>query len=137
MSIYKIGIGIHDITGPCSGVAMAGYAMPDQKANGIHMRLRSRAFIIKKDNKSIVYVCADLGMIFQSVSLAVLKKLKDEFGDLYNKDNVILTATHTHSGPGGYSHYFLYNLSITASDEQNFKAITDGIFQSIRKAHEH
>ena len=75
MSIYKIGIGIHDITGPCSGVAMMGYSMPDQKAHGIHMRLRSRAFIIEKDNKSVVYVCADLGMIFQSVSFAVLKKL--------------------------------------------------------------
>ncbi|MGE5343568.1 MAG: neutral/alkaline ceramidase [Candidatus Omnitrophota bacterium] len=133
--IYHIGVGIHDITGPCADCGMMGYSMADQRTKGIHTRLRSRAFIIEKNNKRVVLVVAEIGMIFQGVSLEVLDLLKKEFGDLYTVENVVLTGTHTHSAPGGFSHYTLYNLANFAYDEQNFNTICDGIFQSIKKAH--
>ena len=34
----------------------------------------------------------------------VIKRLKTDYSDLYNDDNVMLTATHTHVGNAGYSH---------------------------------
>lgn len=135
---YKIGAGIHDVTGPCAELIMMGYAKPDQSAEGIHLRLRSRAFIVeeKSTGKRVVFVSADLGQIFQSVKLKVIEKLKKNgYENFYNESNVMLSATHTHSGVGGYSYYTLYNISILGFNEQNFNCIVDGIYQSIVKAH--
>ena len=50
--------------------------------------------------------------------------------------NVILSATHTHSGQGGYSHYTLYNLTVLGYNKPNFDVIVDGIAKSIIKAHD-
>ena len=44
----------------------------------------------------------------------------------------MLTATHTHSGPGGYSHYLLYNLSIPGFVAPVHQAIVDGIVAMAR-----
>lgn len=41
----------------------------------------------------------------------------------------------THSGPGGHSHYGLYNLTILGHDKQDYDTIVNGIFQSIVRAH--
>jgi neutral ceramidase len=116
---------------------MMGYAMVDQKTSGIHTRLRSRAFVIVSpcNNKRAVFVSADLGQIFQVVKQKVMQKLTAAYGTTYTDANVMLTATHTHSGPGGFSHYALYNLTILGFDQQNLDAIAGGIYQSIVRAH--
>lgn len=134
---FNVGRGIYDITGSAAELGMMGYAMVDQKTAGIHMRLRARAFLIESpcNGKRLVYVSADLGQIFQSVKQGVVKRLVATYGDVYSDENVILSATHTHSGPGGYSHYALYNLTILGYDQQNYDAIVNGIFQAIVRAH--
>ncbi|NEE30550.1 alkaline ceramidase, partial [Streptomyces sp. SID7982] len=93
---------------------MMGYSSFDQKTSGIHQRQRSRAFVVvdRASGKRVVYVNADLAMIFQSVRQGVMAQLKERYGSLYGEDNVLLSATHTHSGPGGYSHNVAYNLSV-------------------------
>ncbi len=135
---FLIGAGIHDVTGPAAEVGMMGYSMPHQKTAGIHIRLRSRAFVISSLNqeKMIVLVSADLGMVFQAVKQAVLRKLEENVSTKgkFKDENVMLSANHTHSGPGGYSHYSLYNLSIMSFDEVNFDCIVYGIYMSILKA---
>jgi len=135
----EIGIGKHDITGPCAEIGFMGYVDFGQKGAGIHSRLFSRAFVIEdmeNERKSVVIVNADLGLCSQAVQQAVVKKLIHHFGGLYTDKNVLISATHTHSGPGGYSHSFIYNASMLGFNKQNFKCIVDGIFQSIVKAHE-
>lgn len=135
---YKIGVGKCDITGPCAEVGFMGYWDFDQKGLGIHSRLFSRAFVIEdlSKGKSIAIVCADMGMCFQSVQQAVVRKLKDLFGGIYTEKNVLICGTHTHSGPGGYSHHLVYNGSMLGFNKQNFNCIVDGIFLSIVRAHE-
>ena len=39
---------------------------------------------------------------------------------------VLLSATHTHSGPGGYSHNLAYNLSILGMQPQALEAFAPG-----------
>ncbi len=136
---FLIGSGLHDITGPAAEVGMMGYVELKQQTAGIHQRLRSRAFVIASpcNGKRVVFVSADLGMVFQGVKQQVVRRLRDTFGRLYSDDNVLLSATHTHSGPGGYSHYALYNLSTFGFEPKNFEAIVEGIYQSIVRAHEH
>ncbi|KAG6816653.1 hypothetical protein H0H87_004296 [Tephrocybe sp. NHM501043] len=43
---YLLGLGIGDITGPVVETNMMGYASLSQTDTGLHMRQRSRAFIV-------------------------------------------------------------------------------------------
>lgn len=136
---YLIGTGIYDVTGPAAELGMMGMASIEQKTEGIHSRLFARAFIVcdQSDNKRVVILSADIWSCTQAVKMEVVKRLKAIFGnDLYTIENVLLSGTHTHSGPGGYSHYGLFNLSILGFDKQNFECIVNGMVQAIKKAHE-
>ncbi|MEM9452913.1 MAG: neutral/alkaline ceramidase [Myxococcota bacterium] len=143
---YRVGAGIYDITGPPRDVGMMGYADTGQTTTGIHLRLRSRAFIVAADddddddnnNSRVVFVSVDLGQVFIAVKQGVVARLAadPELSAHYGDANVLLSATHTHAGPGGYSHYFLYNFTVGGLVEQNYEVIVDGIVESIRRAHQ-
>ncbi|MFJ9624356.1 neutral/alkaline ceramidase [Streptomyces sp. NPDC101181] len=135
---YLVGRGIADVTGEAAETGMMGYSSFDQKTSGIHQRQRSRAFVVadRTSGKRVVYVNADLAMIFQSVRQGVLARLQERYGSLYGEENVLLSATHTHSGPGGYSHDVAYNLSVLGFQKETYRAIVDGIVDSVTKAHE-
>lgn len=137
-SPFLIGAGIYDITGAAAEINMMGYAQPHQLDQGIHSRLWSRAFIIASPNtdKRVVFVSADIGMIFQSVKQGVIKALHDHYGDLYNDKNVMISATHTHAGPGGYAFETLYNFTSRGFYKKNYNVIVDGIVKSIIRAHQ-
>ncbi len=134
---FQVGSGIHDITGPAAELGMMGYARLDQKTAGIHLRLWARAFVIATpcNDKRVVFVSADLGQVFQVIKQQVMSRLQATYGSVYTDANVILSATHTHSGPGGISHYALYNLTILGFDQQNLDAVVHGIYQAIVRAH--
>jgi neutral ceramidase len=135
-STFNVGAGIYDITGPAAEEGMMGYAMLAQQTAGISQRLWARAFIIESpcNNKRVVFVNADLGMIFQAVKQQVVHKLHEQYGNLYNDENVLITATHTHSGPGGFSSYALYNLTTYGFSKENFDTIVNGIVTAIDRA---
>ncbi|WJX29864.1 ceramidase [Trifolium repens] len=88
-------------------------AKMEQLASGIHLRLRSRAFIVaaSKDNR-VVFVNLDACMASQIVTIKVIERLKASYGDLYIENNVAISATHTHSGLVGLSSIFCvyYNI---------------------------
>jgi len=62
--------------------------------------------------------------------------LFDRYGDLYTENNVAISGTHTHAGPGGYLQYFLYIITSYGFVRQSFDVIVDGIEKSIVQAHE-
>ncbi|HEY1014263.1 MAG TPA: neutral/alkaline non-lysosomal ceramidase N-terminal domain-containing protein [Herpetosiphonaceae bacterium] len=138
-STYLIGAGVYDITGPAAEQGMMGYAMVGQKTAGIHIRLRSRAFAIAEPQaggRRVVFASVDMGLMPQAVKQNVVARLRARYGALYGDDNVVLSATHTHGGPGGYSHYALYNITTLGYSPQTFEIVTSGIFQSIVRAHD-
>lgn len=134
---FLIGAGIYDITGAAAEIDMMGYAAPFQLGNGIHSRQWARAFIIAspQTNKRVVFVSNDLGMVFQSIKQGVVQKLHEKYGDLYNDKNVMLSATHTHAGPGGYAFHTLFNFTIRGFSKQNYDVTVDGIVNAITRAH--
>ena len=135
---YLIGRGISDITGPAFGIQLWGFGREDQISEGIHIRQKARAFIIAdaKLNKRIVFVTADIGSIEHHITLEVLSRLKDQYADQYQIDNVIISATHTHAAPTGYWHSRT-DLGLDGGFyPQHFNSIVDGIVESIGKAHE-
>lgn len=136
-NVYLVGSGIYDITGPAAEIGMMGYADMNQKTSGIHTRLRARAFIIGDGSRRMVFVSADLGMIFQVIKMKVCEKIRQdtELARFYSEDNVVISATHTHSGPGGYSGYFLYDATINGFIKKHAQVIIDGIYNAILNAH--
>lgn len=134
---YLIGTGSYDMTGPASNVNMMGYANKDQKTAGIHFRLRARAFIVAEVGQGarIAFVNLDAGMASQLVTIKVLERLKSRYGDLYNEENLAISGTHTHAGPGGYLQYFVYSVTSLGFVRQSFEAIVEAIEQSMVQAH--
>lgn len=139
---YLVGVGMSDITGEAADVGMMGYAVLGQKTAGIHQRLRARAFIVEDaaTHQSVVIVITDTGLVTQAIHQAALQRLAKLYGTphgpLYDERNVLISATHTHAGPGGYSHYALYNITILGFQPQTFQAIVDGIVEAIVQAHQ-
>jgi len=133
---YLVGTGIADITGEAAETGMMGYAALDQKTSGIHQRQRARAFVFvdRASGKRVAVVNTDLQGVFQSVQQAVVKRLGARFGDRYTDRNTLISATHTHAGPGGMSHYALYNITVLGFQEKTFNAVVDGIVESIVQA---
>ncbi|XP_031397064.1 neutral ceramidase 2-like isoform X2 [Punica granatum] len=136
-SNYLIGLGSHDITGPAADVNMMGYANMEQITSGVHFRLHARTFIVAEPQGSrVVFVNLDACMASQIVTTKVLERLKARYGDLYTEQNVAISGTHTHAGPGGYLQYVLYIVTSLGFVRQSFDAIVDGIEKSIIQAHE-
>ncbi|RWS16014.1 neutral ceramidase-like protein [Dinothrombium tinctorium] len=133
---YTIGVGIADITGPITDINIMGYGKADQDASGLHFRLYSRAFvIIDSVGNRVCYVNNDLGMISTAVKQEVVKRVKNKFNGLYHEANLLLSATHTHGGPGGFLPYVLYIALAQGFNWQNFEAIVSGIIRAIERAH--
>lgn len=133
---FNVGAGVYDITGPAAEEGMMGYGMLRQQTAGIYQRLWARAFVIESpcNGKRVVFVNADLGQVFQGVKQQVVKKLQEKFGKQYDDKNVLLTATHTHSGPGGYSTYKFYNITTWGFDRTHFDTLVEGIVAAIERA---
>uniref|UniRef100_A0A7S3GC45 Neutral ceramidase n=1 Tax=Palpitomonas bilix TaxID=652834 RepID=A0A7S3GC45_9EUKA len=135
--VFSIGIGKADITGPAAEVGMMGYAMLYQTTKGIHLRQRARAFVFEDDaGTRTVYVSIDACMVMQGVKLSVVEKLQSKYGSMYTDDNVMISGTHTHSGPGGFSWYALYDMTTFGFAKENFEAVVNGIVNAIERAHD-
>ncbi len=134
---YLVGRGKADITGEPAGAGMMGYGMARQKTSGILQRQFSRAFVIvdRATERRVVFVVADIGMFFHNVRAAVLERLRARFGELYPPEAVVLTATHTHAGPGGTSCYRMYNVTTGGMRPATLAALVDGVVESIERAH--
>lgn len=127
---HLVGAGAADITGPLVDVQFTGYSQPTHIANGIHTRLTARAFIFGEldTDSRLVFVVTDLLNVSQELWLAVVERLREKHGEQYSLDNVVISATHTHSSPGGYRHDGIYR-------EAYFEAVVTGITAAIEQAH--
>lgn len=127
---WLVGVGSADITGEPWGAGMMGYGMRFQRTAGIHLRQRSRAFAVAEPatGRRLVLVVADIGMFFANVREAVLARLD------VRPEELLLTATHTHAGPGGFSGYRMYNTTNKGLRPHTLAAVVDGVVASVRHA---
>ncbi|KAL1917396.1 uncharacterized protein VTP21DRAFT_5052 [Calcarisporiella thermophila] len=136
---YLVGVGIGDITGVPVDVPFYGYANLGQIGEGIQMRQYARAFIIadaKNPQNRVVYVSTDSMSISQNVKRDVVDALQRKYGNVYSNKNVAITATHTHSTPGGFEQYILYQATTAGYQKESAAALASGIYNSISRAHE-
>jgi neutral ceramidase len=136
---YEVGFARADITAYEPGMIMLGWAAPHNRVKGVATPLHARACVVRDPDtsRSIVYACADLCFITLAVRQGVLRKLAAEHPERgFGEHNVMLTATHTHSGPSGYSHYIFYNASNFGFSRVVYEAIVDGLVRAIVEADE-
>jgi len=136
-SSLGIGVGIYDVTGPAADVNMMGYAVLTQVTGGIHLRLRSRAFVVVDPltTKRFAFVSVDCGMAGQLMKILVLEKLQQVLPNMYTHDNLCISGTHTHSAPAGFLQYVLFQVSSLGYVPEAANAFVDGIVQSVLRAH--
>lgn len=152
------GVGIGDVTGPVVEVNMMGYASLPQTNTGLHIRLRSRAFIVGTQDagqpsfrsskiKSLIptadgsatrwlFINSDICMGDTALRRAIVDRLRQEYPGIYGERNVAFVGTHSHAGPGGFMQALLPTLTSKGVILQNFDAIVDGTVRAAIRAHE-
>jgi neutral ceramidase len=132
---YRVGVGIGDITGEAAEVGMLGYADPSQTTEGLASRQWARAFIVADaSGHRVAFVSTEVDYMVTPVQQEVLRRLAQRHGTDYNDQNVVITATHTHSGPGGYGEDILYNLTTFGFRQATYDALVNGIVRAIENA---
>ncbi|WP_438388424.1 neutral/alkaline ceramidase [Actinopolyspora saharensis] len=134
---YLLGRGIGDVTGQAAENGMMGYARIGQRTTGIHQRQRARAFVVAehdRPDRRVAVVVVDAGMVFGCVREAVIARLAERLGNRYTHRNLLLTATHTHAAPGGFSCHTLYNVTTVGFQPGTFEALVTGITAAIERA---
>jgi neutral ceramidase len=119
---------------------MMGYADTKQLGSGLRQRLYSRAFIIGEiDNpyERFVYLVLDTQCGDTAIRYGILEGLSNlgpEYS-VYTQQNVAVTGTHSHSGPGAWLNYLLPQITSKGFSRQSYDAIVQGAILSIHRAH--
>lgn len=101
----KVGVGRADITPP-TGFDSFGFVRADGRIEGALSRLWARAIVIKSGKEKLALVSADLGGIPGGMLEQAIARVH---GRGFRLDNVIVSASHTHSGPTGMFNFPTYN----------------------------
>jgi neutral ceramidase len=94
----RAGAGRADITPP-TGYPLLGWARGDARATGQHTRLFARAIVLQRGSRRLALVAADLNMIAGGMAEQAARRAG------FDPRDVILSASHTHAGPTGYSNF--------------------------------
>ena len=137
--MYEVGVGKADITVFKLGVGMMGYGMYFNIVKGVETDLFARAVVVRDTTtgKKVVLVNAEICFITIAIKRGVWKKLKRKHEGLgFDEDSIMITAQHTHSAPGGYSHFGLYNMTIPGFVLEVYQKVVDGIVEAVVQANE-
>lgn len=138
---YLLGVGKADITGPVVEINMMGYADTSQSGTGLRQRIYCRAFIVahpESPRDRVVYLVLDTQSGDTAIRHGILEGMKGLGEDyaIYDEQNVAVTGTHSHSGPGAWLNYLLPQITSKGFDKDSYQAIVTGSVRAIQRAHE-
>ncbi|HEY1077994.1 MAG TPA: neutral/alkaline non-lysosomal ceramidase N-terminal domain-containing protein [Fontimonas sp.] len=134
---FRFGSGLYDITGVVANTSGMGWENPAQVFGGLHQRQYARAFAIESpcNGKRVMLVVADVAIVTGALRQSLLASIAaDPALAGYGADNLMISATHTHQGPAGYSHHLGHNLLHLGYDDDTFNAIAGGLYQAVKLA---
>jgi hypothetical protein len=144
----RAGVGKADIT-PRTGYYLGGWTRADRVAQGQHTRLFSRALVMERDGRKVALVQIDLFMVPGGMVRHIGERLASRG---LSEQNILISASHTHSGPGGYGNFPTLNtaapsvstatdpfsyyalLNPAPADPELYRFLTDQISTAIRRA---
>jgi len=118
---------------PQKPLPLAGYgARLGKLSKGILDPVYVRALVLDDGKSKIALVSADILLILADLKKEVEEKVKD-----LRLDGILLGATHTHSGPGGYSDIFIVELAVLGGYKPWYREfLVSQICRAIREAEE-
>jgi hypothetical protein len=122
----RIGTAKVDIT-PLIGLPLAGYGA--RTSTGVHDPIMARALAISNGSVPVVIVSMDLLAITDDLFRSVYKKVRDVVP--LPEENLLITATHTHSGPGNIGKRFWETLAAGPYNDGVFEMTTDGAARAV------
>ena len=133
-SAYEFGVAKSSITDGAHKPILQGFADSSQETTGVHDEIYARAFVIKDDDAvTTVIVVMDNWSGTDKIKRQVIHRVGRS--DL-TEQNFLLTATHSHAAPGGYSDWKLYEHTPGGFDMHNFECIVSGVVRAVEDAFE-
>jgi hypothetical protein len=117
----RAGAGQADITPPQTGYYLGGWTRADREAQGQSTRLYANTLVLARGSRKVALVAAELFAIPAGMQEDIARRVA-ALG--FDRTTVLLQASHTHSGPGGYFPNPTYNTAApslaTATDPFSF-----------------
>ncbi|MCH7336091.1 neutral/alkaline non-lysosomal ceramidase N-terminal domain-containing protein [Acinetobacter sp. NIPH 2699] len=133
--MYLVGWDKQEIKIVPKGYAMFGYGQWSHRAYEKRTALYARSFSIVDDQQNrLIFCCLDLGCITHAMRSQSVAQLQAILGQQFDENQLVLMATHTHSGPGGCAYEALYNMPTPGFVPEHLSAIVDAILLSIQTA---
>lgn len=132
---FWFGLAKTDITVFEPGLSMWGWGSGANVPTTADTPLFARALVLGEGQHAPlhIFLTLDLGMISESVRRHVLAQLQARGVDV-DEHRLTLTATHTHSGPSGFSTYLFYALSGPGFSPRVHDHIVEGCVKAVLEA---
>ena len=105
----RAGVGRADITPP-TGYPFGGFVRADRTGNGVQTRLYATSMVLKRGHERVALVSIDL---FAAAG-GLVAEAAERAG--FDEDEVLVSASHTHGGPAGYTNFPTYNTIAPSPD---------------------
>lgn len=114
---------------------MWGWGARDNIAQGVAMPLHARAVAIaaERNESPLVVVSVELAMVSEALRSASIERLRSGGVDI-DEQRFAMVATHTHSGPAGFSTYLWYALAGPGFSPTLLGRLADGVALAVRQA---
>jgi len=127
----RAGFGIAEIAVPARGVPLAGYGVRAQnRSTSVHDPVKARAVALARgEGAPLLILGADILLVNERLAEAVGARLGD-----VPRERVLFTATHTHSGPGGFGTTIGERIAMGPFDGEVARAIEEALVAAGRQA---
>jgi neutral ceramidase len=139
MGSLKVGSSCVDITPPV-GIPLEGYIERRKVSQGVHDKLFAKAFVLYDGKTKVAIVSLDLIGVGRWLVEFARKQIESRTD--ISSNNVMIAATHTHSGPRGVVDFFAGEQAFSQGffdrrlSEKIGNAITEGVAGANRRLHE-
>jgi hypothetical protein len=124
--VYRV-----DIT-PHVGVPLGGYgARHGRPSRGVRDRIYARALVLTNGRDKFAIVSCDLIGMGKSIRNRVLKRVRNRG---FTSDNLLICATHTHSGTGAMSPEVAGQIAVGRFDPEVTRLLADALVAAVEGA---
>ncbi|MBN1535380.1 MAG: neutral/alkaline non-lysosomal ceramidase N-terminal domain-containing protein [Anaerolineales bacterium] len=111
-SVFEI-----DITPP-EGYYLDGYSVRKEKSQGAHDPLMGQILLVKSSNRQLAIICLDLIAVGINFTSIIRKGIQENIG--IPPENILVSCSHTHSGPVGFMPSFPGSISSDNPELQRY-----------------
>jgi neutral ceramidase len=129
---WQIGSGKVDITPKIKGISMLGYGNPHHVVRGVETPIYARVICLQTGQDKLLLINLEVCFITDILRKNILREIKSLMD--IPESSVHISAQHTHSAHGGYTHYALYNMPTPGFVPEVLETYTLGTVKAIQEA---